>query len=85
MFEVSTGLSPHRYIVVRRVERAMPFPQGGDDLARAQVAARSRFRDQGHFTRLFQRLVGVTPKQFRRPACATRSTQIRLSGLSSSA
>jgi AraC family transcriptional regulator len=61
----STGLPPHRSVVTRRVERAMPSPRGGDDLARAQVAARSGSRDQGHFTRPFQRLVGGTPERFR--------------------
>jgi AraC-like DNA-binding protein len=64
-FPASTGLPPHRPVVARRVERAMPFPRGGDDRSRAQVAARSGFRDQGHFTRPFQRLVGVTPERFR--------------------
>ena len=43
----------------------MPFPRGGDDRSLEQVAARSGSRDQGHFTRPFQRLVGVTPKRFR--------------------
>jgi AraC-like DNA-binding protein len=43
----------------------MPSLRGGDDLVRAQVAARSGFRDQGHLTRPFKRLVGVTPERFR--------------------
>jgi AraC-like DNA-binding protein len=36
-----------------------------DELTLAQVASRTGFWDQGHFTRHFKRLVGVTPKQFR--------------------
>ena len=43
----------------------MQFQRGGDDSSLAQVAARSGSRDQGHFTRPFHRLVGVTPKPFR--------------------
>jgi AraC family transcriptional regulator len=36
-----------------------------DELTLAQIAARVGFWDQGHFTRHFKRLVGVTPKHFR--------------------
>jgi AraC family transcriptional regulator len=61
----ASGLPPHHDVIRRRVERAMEFLRGGDDLARAQVAARSGSRDQDHFTRHFQRLAGVTPKRFR--------------------
>jgi AraC family transcriptional regulator len=65
MFKISTGLPPHQYVITRRVERAKALLQGGGDLTLAQVAARSGFWDQGHFTRHFKRLVGVTPKRFR--------------------
>ena len=64
-FKAATGLPPHHDVIMRRAERAKEFLRGGDDLSRAQVAARSGFRDQGHFTRHFTRLVGVTPKHFR--------------------
>ena len=64
-FPAPTGLPPHRSVVARRVERAKPFPRGEDDFSPAQVAARSGSRDQGHFTRLLTRLVGLTPKPFR--------------------
>jgi AraC family transcriptional regulator len=65
LFKVSTGLPPRRYVIARRVERAQQLLRSRDDLALAQVAARSGFWDQGHFTRHFKRLVGVTPKRFR--------------------
>jgi len=64
-FKASTGLPPHQFLITRRVERAKQLLQGGDDLSLAQVAARTGFWDQGHFTRHFKRLVGVTPKRFR--------------------
>ena len=64
-FKASTGRSPHQYVIARRVERAKQLLRGGDDLSLAQVAARAGSWDQGHFTRLFKRLVGVTPKHFR--------------------
>lgn len=65
MFKASTGLPPHQYLISRRVERAKQLLRCGDDLSLAQVAARTGFWDQGHFTRHFRRLVGVTPKRFR--------------------
>jgi AraC family transcriptional regulator len=64
-FRSATGLPPHHYLIMRRVERANEFLRGGDDLSLAQVAARSGFRDQGHFTCHLNQLVGVTPAQFR--------------------
>jgi AraC family transcriptional regulator len=64
-FKASTGLPPQHFLVARRVERAKQLLRGGDDLSLAQVAARTGFWDQGHFTRHFKRLVGVTPKRFR--------------------
>jgi AraC family transcriptional regulator len=65
MFEKSTGLSPHRYVIARRVERAKHLLRGEEEVSLAQVAAHTGFWDQGHFTRHFKRLVGVTPKRFR--------------------
>jgi AraC-like DNA-binding protein len=46
-------------------EVPMLFQRGGDDSSLAQIAARSGSWDQGHFTRYFTRLVGVSPKHFR--------------------
>jgi AraC family transcriptional regulator len=64
-FKVATGLPPHQYVILRRVERAKEFLQGGGDVSLAQVATRVGFSDQSQFSRHFKRLVGVTPGQFR--------------------
>jgi AraC family transcriptional regulator len=56
-------LPPHQYVIARRIERAKRLLRD-DNLSLAQVAARVGFWDQGHFTRHFKRLVGVTPKRF---------------------
>jgi AraC family transcriptional regulator len=64
-FKTSTGLPPHQYVITRRVERAKRLLRDSRNLTLAQVAARSGFWDQGHFTRHFKRQVGVTPKRFR--------------------
>src|SRR5262249_33711722 len=67
-FKAATGLPPHQYVILRRVERARQLLQGGTDLSLAEVAAHAGFCDQSQFSHHFKRLVGVTPGQFRTPA-----------------
>jgi AraC family transcriptional regulator len=67
-FKTSTGMPPHQYVLVRRVERAKQLLQAGADLSLAEVALSAGFSDQSQFSHHFKRLVGVTPGQFRRPA-----------------
>lgn len=56
------GVTPHQYILQRRIEKAKYLLQQGK-LSIAEVAATVGFCDQSHFTRYFKRIVGVTPKQ----------------------
>lgn len=67
-FRAATGLPPHRYLIMRRVERAKELLRCGEEVSLAQVATRAGFSDQSQLTRHFRRLVGVTPGQFRSPA-----------------
>src|SRR5262249_50023734 len=67
-FKAATGLPPHQYVILRRVERAKHLLQGGDDFSLAEVAASAGFSDQSQFSRHFKRLVGATPGQFLRSA-----------------
>jgi AraC family transcriptional regulator len=67
-FKAATGLPPHQYVILRRVERARHLLQAATDLSLAEVAACAGFSDQSQLTQHFKRLVGVTPGQFRRPA-----------------
>jgi AraC family transcriptional regulator len=64
LFRRSTGLSPHQYLVQRRVERAQMLLRFS---ARAinEIAITVGFYDQSHLTRQMQRLLGVTPKNVR--------------------
>jgi AraC family transcriptional regulator len=63
-FRGATGLSPHQYLIARRVERAKHLLQADDEVCLAQVALRVGFFDQSHFSSHFKRIVGVTPRQF---------------------
>jgi AraC family transcriptional regulator len=67
-FKAATGLPPHQYVILRRVERARQLLQVGKDLSLAEVALRAGFCDQSQFSHHFKRIVGVTPGQFRTPA-----------------
>jgi AraC family transcriptional regulator len=70
-FKAATGLPPHQYVILRRVERAKHLLQAGTDLSLAEVAACAGFSDQSQFCQHFKRLVGVTPGQFRMSARIT--------------
>src|SRR5262245_28095322 len=64
-FKRATGLPPHQYVILRRVERARQLLQAGSDFSLAEVAAVAGFSDQSQFSHHFRRIVGVTPGQFR--------------------
>jgi AraC-like DNA-binding protein len=53
------GISPHRYLIGRRIEAARGRLLAGQPVAR--VAADVGFHDQAHFTKHFKRHVGITP------------------------
>jgi AraC family transcriptional regulator len=75
-FKAATGLSPHQYVIARRVERAQHLLRADDQLCLAEVAFRLGFFDQSHFSLHFKRITGVTPGQFRISEMRNRKRQI---------
>lgn len=66
-FKRSTGASPHRFLLSRRLERArLLLEKPGAELG--AVSQQVGFADQSHFTRWFRRQFGVTPGQVKRAA-----------------
>jgi AraC family transcriptional regulator len=63
LFKQSTGLTPHQYVIQRRVEWAKRLLIEGK-LAIADIALQVGFAHQSHLNRHFKRWVGVTPKIF---------------------
>jgi AraC-like DNA-binding protein len=64
-FRRTFGQAPKSYITSRRVLRAQELLiRSGEPLA--QVALQCGLSDQSHFTRVFRRVVGVTPGAWRR-------------------
>jgi len=66
-FHKSAGVPSHQYVVRERIELAKRLLAEGD-MPIAQVALAAGFGNQSHLTKHFHRLVGTTPRQFRRDA-----------------
>jgi len=63
-FKQSMGMTPTNYIAERRIERAKKMLEE-TELPISEIALRSGFSSQSHFTTAFRRLAGATPKAFR--------------------
>lgn len=62
-FKVMYGTSPHRYLLMRRLELAREQIHRGRALV--DVACDAGFADQPHFTRAFRAAFGLTPARYR--------------------
>lgn len=63
-FKQSTGLSPHQYVLRKRIEHAKSL-LADPKLPIAEVALRCGFGSQSNFTTAFRRLTNVTPVTYR--------------------
>jgi len=63
-FKQSMGMTPTNYIAERRIESAKRMLQE-TELPIAEIALRSGFSSQSHFTTSFRRVAGATPRAFR--------------------
>lgn len=62
-FAREIGITPHAYLVQRRVRLARQLLADGQTPAQAALLA--GFADQSHMTRAFVRQLGVTPSRYR--------------------
>lgn len=72
-FKEAEGVTPHAFVMIRRIERAKVLLDGSRQRL-SDVAAACGFADQSHFARCFRRSTGETPRSFR---CARRSPHMR--------
>jgi len=63
-FKQSAGVTPHHYLVQRRVERAQDM-LARTDLSLPEIALAAGFSDQSHLARHFRQMLGTTPREFR--------------------
>jgi AraC-like DNA-binding protein len=64
-FRQSTGQSPHRWLLERRLDKARSLLEGST-WSLQDVATACGFASQSHFTRVFTRAVGTSPGAWRR-------------------
>ncbi len=64
-FRSSFGEPPHEYVIRRRVERAQGLMLS-TDATLSEIALDCGLADQSHLTRLFRRVVGESPRVWRR-------------------
>jgi AraC-like DNA-binding protein len=62
VFKQETGLPPHLFRTMRRIDRGRQLLRGGLPLAQAALAV--GFSDQSHFTNTFRKYTGATPGQY---------------------
>ncbi len=68
-FRQATGLTPHRFVMLRRIERAKVALAGTDPIT--EVALACGFGSHQHFCAAFRRETGMAPSQWRRLAAGS--------------
>ena len=61
-FTKEKGISPYSYLETIRIGKAKKFLEQG--IQPIDVALKTGFTDQSHFTNFFKKLIGLTPKQY---------------------
>ena len=64
VFKQSTGESPHQHVLRRRIEKAKELLRHAK-VSVIEASARTGFVDQSHFSKVFRRMVGVAPSEYR--------------------
>jgi AraC family transcriptional regulator len=63
-FKKSMGVTPQRYVMQQRIERAKVLLEGSE-LSITKISEQLRFPTPSHFAATFRKIVGVTPTSFR--------------------
>jgi AraC-like DNA-binding protein len=73
-FKKSTGVSPHQWLLHRRIDLAIEL-MSDSDTSLAQIAFSAGFSDQSHFSRVFTQKMSVTPGAWRKSLACSRKTE----------
>jgi AraC family transcriptional regulator len=63
-FKQSVGESPHQFVLRQRIEQAKRLLRN-PQVSIIEASARTGFVDQSHFSKVFRRVVGAAPSQYR--------------------
>ena len=63
-FRQSTGKSPYQYVLELRTQKAKSMMRDGRS-GLTEIALSSGFANQHHLSRIFRKLVGITPSRYR--------------------
>jgi AraC family transcriptional regulator len=63
-FKLSVGVTPHDYLIRRRVKRTMEL-LSDTDMSLSEIALAAGFADQSHCARRFRQHVGMSPRDYR--------------------
>ena len=75
MFRQSTGESPHQFVLRQRVEHAKVMLQAAE-MRVLEVALACGFKTQQHFARVFRRVCGVSPTEYRHEFLSNRDVPL---------
>jgi AraC family transcriptional regulator len=73
-FHRSLNIRPHRYLVVRRLNRVLTL-MSTSSLPLAEIALLAGFADQSHLSRCFRNHFGMPPRRFRCQKPVSRATE----------
>ena len=65
LFQHSTGLPPHRFVVRARIDHAASLLLAAPEPSIARISQTVGFRTPSHFATVFHRIKGVTPSEYR--------------------
>ena len=68
LFQHSTGLPPHRFVVRARIDHAASLLLAAPEPSIARISQTVGFRTPSHFATVFRHVLGITPGAYRTAA-----------------
>jgi AraC-like DNA-binding protein len=75
MFKNSYGKTPHQYLISLRIERSMELLKA--DISVADVCYEVGFESLASFSRLFKRIIGMTPSAYAKQQQELKANRMR--------